>query len=309
MLKHALRTLAVTVLGATLMLAQNQVRNHRDFNLSIHEDNAEHCGDLRAESSAELARGAEAFTLSRAEAPVLEISALDRGNVRVLGSAQSDYAVEVCKFAVAADRGVAEQALQSISVLRSAGRLSLSHGNSGDAETTTYFIVHAPKDAPVTLEATNGALAVRGLDGQVKMHAVNGPIAVRDCTGRVDAETTNGPIAFEGNGGDIHLKAQNGPIAVKISNDMWNGNMLEARTNNGPLSLKIPDTFLSGVRVEMSGHSPVSCKAAACANAFEDRNSSPRVIQMNGSSDTIRISTQNGPIAVGGGEGKLKKII
>jgi len=102
--------------------------------------------------------------------------------------------------------------------------------------------------------------------------------------------------------------AQNGPIAVKVSGDLWNGNQLEAHTNNGPVSLKISDTFRSGVRVEMSGHSPMSCQAAACANATTDLRSSQRVIQMNGSGDTIRISTHNGPIAIGG-ESKMKRII
>jgi DUF4097 and DUF4098 domain-containing protein YvlB len=152
---------------------------------------------------------------------------------------------------------------------------------------------------------------VRDMDATVKVQATNGPIAVRDCTGRVDANTVNGPIAFEGSGGDIHLLARNGPIAVKVSGDQWNGSQLEASTNNGPLSLKIPNTFRSGVRVETSGHSPMSCRAAACANATTDWTSSPRVIQMNGSSDTIRISTHNGPISIGDGDnlGKLHRII
>ncbi len=87
---------------------------------------------------------------------------------------------------------------------------------------------------------------------------------------------------------------------MKLSGDLWYGNQLEAHTNNGPVSLKIPDNFRSGVRVETSGNSPVSCKAAACANASDDRAGNPRVIQMNGSDGTIHISTHNGPIAVGG---------
>jgi DUF4097 and DUF4098 domain-containing protein YvlB len=149
---------------------------------------------------------------------------------------------------------------------------------------------------------------VRGIDGMVKVHATNGPIAVRDCAGRVEANTVNGPIAFEGGGGDIHLQAQNGPIAVKVSGDLWNGNQLEAHTDNGPVSLKISDNFRSGVRVETSGHSPMSCKAAACANASTDLRSNQRVFQMNGSEGTIRISTHNGPISVGG-DSKTGRVI
>jgi len=307
---HAFRYLAAAALAAALVVpAQCQIRSHHQFNLNIREDNAEHCADLRAESSGEIAQGTEAFSLSRSEAPVLEISAVDHSNIRVLGAAQSDYAVEVCKFAVAGDRAAAQQLLRGVAVSRSAGKLSTSGPTAADdGQWIAYFIVHAPKDAPVDLETRNGAIAVGGMDGQVKVHATNGPVAVRDCGGRVEAETVNGPIAFEGNGGDVHLEAQNGPIALKISGETWNGNQLEAHTNNGPVSLKISDTFRSGVRVETSGHSPLSCRAAACANAMTDLRSTERVIQMNGSGDSIRISTHNGPISIGG-DSKLKKII
>jgi hypothetical protein len=311
MLNHAFGYLAVTALGATLLAvpAHSQRFSHHDFNLSIQNGDAEHCADLRAQSSGEIAQSTEAFTLSRAEAPVLEISALDRGNIHVVGSAQADYAVEVCKLAVAADRATAEQTLRSVTVLRSAGRLSASGPATDEDRWAIYFIVHAPKDAPVDLETHNGAIAVRGIDGLVKVHATNGPIALRDCGGRVEANTVNGPIAFDGAGGDIHLQAQNGPIAVKVTGDLWNGNQLEAHTNNGPLSLKIPDSFRSGVRVETSGNSPMSCKAALCSNASTDLRGNPRVIQMNGSGGAIRISTHNGPIAVGSDNSKEKRVI
>jgi hypothetical protein len=304
-----LRFLAASALGATLLLpAQSQTRNHRDFNLNIQERDAEHCADLRPESSGEIAQATESFTLSRGQAPVLEISSLDHGSIRMFGAAQADYAVEVCKIAVAADRGAAEQLVRSVTTSRSAGKLSTSGPNADDGQWVTYFIVHAPKDAPVDLETHNGAISVRGIDGLVKVHATNGPIAVRDCAGRVEANTVNGPIAFEGGGGDIHLQAENGPIAVKLSGEMWNGNQLEAHTNNGPVSLKMPDNFRSGVRVETSGHSPMSCRAAACANASSDRAGDQRVLQMNGSGDTIRISTHNGPVSVGG-DSKLGRVI
>jgi DUF4097 and DUF4098 domain-containing protein YvlB len=300
MLQHAFRCLAAMALGATLMLAQTQVRRHHDFNLSIHDNSAEHCSDLQAEArGGSLAQASESFMLPRSQGAALEINVPDRGNIRVFGAPQADFSVEVCKFAVAGDGGTAEQVVQGITVQRSAGRLSASDPTvNAEADWSTYFIVHAPKDAPLNLDANNGAIAVRGMDGQVKMHAVNGPLAVRDCGGRVDAETVNGPIAFEGSGGDIHLQAQNGPIAVKISGDLWNGNQLEATTNNGPLSLKFPDSFRSGVRVESSGHSPMSCKASACANAAADFQGGQRVIQMNGSQGTIHVSTHNGPVSV-----------
>jgi hypothetical protein len=58
------------------------------------------------------------------------------------------------------------------------------------------------------------------------------------------------------------------------------------------------------MRLETSGHVPMSCSAPQCRNAWRDG----RTMQMNGSNGTIRLSTQNGPAAVHT-EGPEKRII
>jgi DUF4097 and DUF4098 domain-containing protein YvlB len=120
----------------------------------------------------------------------------------------------------------------------------------------------------------------------------------------VEAHTTNGPIAFSGDRGEVHLNAQNGPIALKLAAETWNGSQLEARTINGPLTVSLPENFRSGMRLETSGNAPISCSAAPCRNAWRDG----RTMQMNGTNDTIRLSTENGPVAVRT-EGRAKRII
>jgi DUF4097 and DUF4098 domain-containing protein YvlB len=152
------------------------------------------------------------------------------------------------------------------------------------------FIIHAPRDASLDLEAKNGPIEVRGVNGNVKLRATNGPIAIAECGGSVEAHTTNGPIAFSGDRGEVHLNAQNGPISLKLGAETWNGAQLEARTVNGPLAVSLPENFRSGMRLETSGHTPVSCSAAPCRNG--------RTMQMNGTNDTIRMSTENGPVAI-----------
>ena len=128
MLNRACRSLSAAAFGATLLLvpAHGQTR-HRDhnFNINVRENDAEHCAGLRAESDGEIARSSEAFTLSRAEAPTLEVNVSDHGNIRVFGASRTDYGVEVCKFAVAGDQATAEQTLRGVTVSRSAGRLHL----------------------------------------------------------------------------------------------------------------------------------------------------------------------------------------
>ena len=99
------------------------------------------------------------------------------------------------------------------------------------------------------------------------------------------------------------------PSRFLLAGDLWNGPRLEAHTDNGPVSLNVPDSFRSGVRVETSKYSPISCKAGACQNAYTDASANQRFIQFNGAADTVRVSTNNGPVSVSGGSSKTKKII
>ena len=303
------RASAVLLCAAWLLPpASGQFNRRRGLDIST-EGNAERCSDLKVSSNGEIAQSSDTFTLQRNEAPVLELTGMDRSVISVRGADRGDFSVETCKVAVADTRAAAEQTLRAIAVTHGAGRFSAS-GPADDANSRwqLYFFVHAPKDANLDLETRNGPISVKGIGGTVKTRATNGPISLSDTTGMVEADTANGPISFNGGGGEVHLTAHNGPISLNLVGDMWNGSRLEAHTDNGPVSVNVPETFHSGVRIETSGHSPISCRTGACQNAWTDLTSSPRVIQLNGSQDTIRVSTRNGPVSVGGSK-KLGKII
>jgi hypothetical protein len=280
-------------IGWLLTPARSSAARKGDFRLNFN-GNAETCADLKATASGEVAQVNDSFTLSKGEAPILELNATDRGQIRVRGWDHADYSVETCKVAVADTRGAADQLVRGIAVTHTAGRLAYSGPADESAEWTVVFLVHAPRDASLDLEAKNGPIDVRGVNGTVKLRATNGPIAIADCGGVVEAHTTNGPIAFTGDRGEVHLNAQNGPIAVKLPQETWNGSRLEARTINGPLAVSMPENFRTGIRVETAGHAPIACSAAPCKSAWRDG----RTMQLNGSSDTIRLSTENGPLAV-----------
>jgi hypothetical protein len=279
----------------------------RSFNLNFNGD-AETCADLKVTSSdGEIARFSDTLTMTRAEVPLLELNGGDRSNIQVRGWDRAQYSVETCKVAVAATRAEAEQMARGISVTRSAGRLAMS----GPAETesgqwTAVFLIHAPKDASVDLETKSGPISVRDIGGTVKLRALNGPVAIRDCGGTVEAHTVNGPIAFTGDRGEVHLNATNGPIALNLASEAWSGSQLEARTINGPLAVSLPENFRSGMRLETAGHAPLSCNAEPCRNAFTDASQTGRTLQMNGTNDTIRLSTENGPVAIHTGNSKAK---
>ena len=296
--------------GAVLLTcaaAQNtRNRNHNDLNINVQGD-AESCADLKVTSSGQISRSAEQFNLARSEAPALELDAGDRGVVSVRGWKQSGYSVEACKIAVAEDQGTADSLARGIAIARSAGHFSYSGPANDNGQWQVHFIIHSPDNASLDLQTKNAPVSISGVNGNIKVRATNGPLAIRGSSGNIDAQTTNGPISFDGDGGEVHLHAQNGPIAVKVGKEVWNGSTLEARTVNGPMSVSLPTAFQSGMRVETPGSSPFACHHEACTHALTNWSGDQKVMQMNGSSETLKISTQNGPLSIG--EPKAKKIL
>src|ERR1019366_933096 len=165
---------AAAVLCVSWLVTPDATHAARDrgFNLSINGD-AESCADLKVRSKGETAQVNESFTLSKGEAPILELNAADRGQIRVRGWDRADYSVETCKIAAAETRGAAEEAVRGIRVGHSAGRISYN-GPAGDsADWMAVFLIHAPRDASLDLEARNGPIEVRGVNGSVKLRATN----------------------------------------------------------------------------------------------------------------------------------------
>jgi len=288
---------------ALTLAAQQRSRGH-NLNIST-EGNADSCATLQVHSDGEIARADETYNLLPGQASAVELSAMDHAVIQVRGWDQTGYRVEACKIAVAADRATAGRILASVNVSHSAGRFSNTGPSESDGDWQVYYFVHTPPNAGVDLETKNGPVSVADVHGSIKLRATNGPLAIRNCSGNIDAQSTNGPIAFDGDSGEVHLHAHNGPIAVKLSRDTWNGAQLDAQTDNGPVSLKMPSTFRSGVRIETDGNAPLSCKM--CDAAAEQRGpSGRRVIEMNGSSDTVRVSTHNGPVSISNANAKEK---
>lgn len=305
-----MRQLALTtaLLAIVSLTAAAQTRRGHGYNLNVSTDNAERCADLKVRSdNGEIAQVNDAVTLAPGQASGIELEDnAGRAAVRVRAWDRADYSVETCKIAVAATKSAAQQLVSGISVARSAGHLTTSGPSSDDGNWQVYFFIHAPRNGNVDLQTKNGPISVEGIGGNVKLRAVNGPVAVRDCAGRVDAQTTNGPISFRGGAGDVHIKATNGPISVDLAGEVWTGAQLDAHTDNGPVSLTVPENYRSAVRLETSGHAPLSCSIDACRNALTDVTSAQRLIRINGSADTVRVSTNNGPVSI---HGPRKRVI
>ena len=167
-----------------------------------------------------------------------------------------------------------------------------------DEDTWAALIIRAPKDSSLELETTNGPLSVYNFSGKVSAQSVNGPISASQFRGEFQAQAENGPITFEDSGGDLRLQARNGPITVELTGSRWQGHGLEARTENGPVTVRLPAGYQSGVLVEGSGYSPMSCEADVCGQAQRTWDNRARRIQLGEAPAAVRLYTVNGPVTV-----------
>ena len=221
----------------------------------------------------------------------LRVRPSHNGGVIVNGDASS-YSVKACKAAYLGGTP------SSIRINVSGETVSADVPDDTDA--VVYFLVRAPRDGSIDLEAHNGPITVRDMtNGTINARTQNGPICLKDVGGNVTAEAHNGPIAFNGSSGNVKLEAQNGPISVNLDGNFWSNGSLDASTHNGPLSLKVPSGYRSGVVVESDGHGPVSCHAEACRQAkrsWEDDDQ--RRIELGSGPTAVHLSTVNGPVSV-----------
>jgi len=224
----------------------------------------------------------------------LTVHASPSGGVYIFGGSRPDFAISVCKAAAPASASGGAGSLEQVRASLSGGTLTAT--GPGSDGWVVYFIIEAPTQADVDLQATNGPIHVAQIAGATNARARNGPIKLLDVSGRVSARTENGPIAYQGGSGTIELTAQNGPVAVRLAGSAWADGSLTATAQNGPVKLQAPRGFASGVRVRSSPHSPWKCQG--CDDARRTWGDSWRSVEFGTGPVAVTLSTVNGPVAV-----------
>jgi hypothetical protein len=238
---------------------------------------------------------------------VVEKQVIEAGNLRSLkvsvshapisvrGGNANGYTITVCKAAAVASD------LAAIHVTLEGGELKASGPKHGDW--TVQYQIAVPRGADLDLEASNGPIALRDVDGTVVAKASNGPISLSNLSGNVDVTTVNGPVSINGGSGSMKVRASNGPLSVDLEGRSWVGGELDAATKNGPLTLTLPRNYGSGVTVASNGRGPVSCRAEGCNRGWrttsdDDGNDEPRTIELGSGAPAVHLSTVNGPITI-----------
>lgn len=285
---------AVLCVGAAAAAAGDRVQN-----VNVPKDPVD-CRDIHVEfEDAEAVRDEERVVIPHAAGRTLRIDAAPSSGVRVRGADRADFEVRLCKAAPSSD------GLAGIALLRGDGTIGV-RGPRGE-DWVGYLLVEAPRGAALELSAENGPIGLEGLTGRVVARTRNGPISAENSAGTLDLEARNGPIEFQGDAGNSRLRTQNGPIGVELTGTAWNGEGLDARAVNGPVSVSIPAGYRSGTVVESKGRSPFQCRGSACDGARRTWDDENRRIELGEGPTLVRVSTENGPVAVRTGGGSDSK--
>ena len=117
------------------------------------------------------------------------------------------------------------------------------------------FEVTVPKQAAVRVDTSNGAITIRGIEGQFNLDTSNGAIDLIDLSGVVAADTSNGAIDVHGFAGALNLETSNGAIDIEDAEAAVNartsngridfsgilvGDSHSLRTSNGAINVEVP---------------------------------------------------------------------
>lgn len=238
----------------------------------------------------------EERTLTKSEAPVLQIHPHTNGGVQVVGWDKDTYSVTACK-AAAGSGDEAERTLAQVTMSIEKGRIS-TKGPADDDEWTIYLLIRAPRSAAIEVETMNGPVSFYDVDGKLTAHTHNGPITLKNFSGDAQITAQNGPISLEGGSGNVRVHTENGPISVALKGKTWSGTGLSADAQNGPLTLLVPTGYESSFVVESTNYAPMSCQASICDNAHKTWDDDHRRIEYGPAPALIHLSTVNGPVSV-----------
>ena len=117
------------------------------------------------------------------------------------------------------------------------------------------FEVTVPVLADVEVDTSNGAITIRGIEGQFSLDTSNGAIDLIDLVGVINADTSNGRIDVDRASGVLNLETSNGAIDIEDVEATVNahtsngridfsgvllGDRHQMRTSNGAITVRVP---------------------------------------------------------------------
>lgn len=202
------------------------------------------------------------------------------GGISVNGENRSDVLVRACVQAW----GTSEEAAKSLaSSVRIDTGSTIKANSSSDDNWSVSYQISVPRNTDLSLNAHNGGISIRSVDGAIEFETTNGGVSLGDLSGSVKGRTTNGGVN------------------VELTGSTWKGPGLDVVTTNGGVKLSVPETYAANFETGTT-NGGFKSDVPALTVQTEDKDGWTRSkkirASMNGGGAPIRVVTTNGGIKI-----------
>jgi len=99
-----------------------------------------------------------------------------------------------------------------------------------DYQWNVSYEVFVPRRADLSIETTNGGIAIADVNGRIDFTALNGGVVLKRVGGAVRGSTTNGGLVIE------------------LTGDRWDGDSLDVSTTNGGVIMSVPENYSANLQ-------------------------------------------------------------
>ncbi|MEO5930636.1 MAG: hypothetical protein ABIR47_11940 [Candidatus Kapaibacterium sp.] len=142
----------------------------------------------------------------------------------------------------------------SVEIAESADGLTVTTVQPDGEDSRDYsvnYTIEVPRDWKVTVDNTNGDVALAHIGNEVAVNVTNGSVETKDITGNLRGQITNGDVTTDATlpeHGTCSLTTTNGQIVARLVVPPTATCQLE--TTNGDVRLEIPKNSSAGVSAE-----------------------------------------------------------
>jgi hypothetical protein len=154
------------------------------------------------------------------------------------------------------------------------------------------YVIHVPLRAELgTIETSNGAIRVTGIDGSAYLRTSNGSIHAAHMQGLLDIQTSNGSVELSDVAGDTTVHTSNG----RIRGDVRKGGF-DARTSNGSIDVQLREADSKPVRA-MSSNGHITLTMESVREVRASTSNSSITVRMPGTAAVnLRANTSNASV-------------
>lgn len=208
----------------------------------------------------------------------MTVDASPNGGISVDGASRGDILVRARVVGTAATDEEARAIAARVQIVATADRVTADGPrNLGRREGWhVSYRLDVPIRTPLSLQTTNGGIAIDNVNS------------------RVEFRTVNGGVKLSRMGGDVAGRTTNGGVNVDLEGATWEGAGLDVQTSNGGVHLSIPAQYSAHLETGTTNGSlkidfPVTVQGTIGRSFSTD---------LGGGGPTLRVNTSNGGVKI-----------